>query len=161
MAQRGPWWKEWTGVCDKGLGALKLYTNMLSLSFSHIMMKTIHTFHFCTETSGHSTLFICTPGSELWVTRVQSACLSLGHSLIIKKCSFFKETMQALGCALRPLVPGAGLRDTPLIGELLILQGVWVPDFSINASLCIPLSHHKNDIGGQQVIYKSCVLEPC
>ena len=74
---------------------------------------------------------------------------------------FSKETIQALGSALRPLVPSAGLRDTTLIGELLILQGVWVPDFSINASLCILLSHHKNDIGGQQVIYKSCVLKPC
>lgn len=81
------------------------------------------------------------------MTSVQSGCLSSGHGVIIKKCSFFKETIQALGSALRPLVPSAGLRDMTLIGELLILQGVWVPDVGFNASLCILLRNHKNDIG--------------
>lgn len=49
---------------------------------------------------------------------------------------------------LSALVPGKRLRDIALIGELLILQGIWVPDVSINASRRIPLSNHKNDIGG-------------
>lgn len=62
---------------------------------------------------------------------------------------------------LRAPVPGKRLRDIALIGELLILQGIWVPDVSINASRCILLRNHKNDIGGQQVIHKSCVLKPC
>lgn len=53
------------------------------------------------------------------------------------------------------------LRDIALIGELLILQGIWVPDVSINAARCILLRNHKNDIRGQQVIHKSCVLKPC
>lgn len=44
--------------------------------------------------------------------------------------------------------PGTRLRDIALIGELLILQGIWVPDASINASCCILLRNHKNDIGG-------------
>ncbi len=44
--------------------------------------------------------------------------------------------------------PGARLRDIALIGELLILQGIWVPDVSIDASRCILLRNHKNDIGG-------------
>lgn len=46
------------------------------------------------------------------------------------------------------LVPGARLRDIALIGELLILQGIRVPDVSVNASRCILLRNHKNDIGG-------------
>lgn len=46
------------------------------------------------------------------------------------------------------LVPGARLRDIALIGELLILQGFWVPDVSINVLSCFLLRNHKNDIGG-------------
>lgn len=49
---------------------------------------------------------------------------------------------------LSAFVPGKRLRDIALIGELLILQGIWVPDISINASFGILLRKHKNDIGG-------------
>lgn len=49
---------------------------------------------------------------------------------------------------LNASVPGVRLRDIALIGELLILQGIWVPDVSINAPCRILLRKHKNDIGG-------------
>lgn len=49
---------------------------------------------------------------------------------------------------LNALVSGIRLRDIALIGELLILQGIWVPDVSVNASCSILLRKHKNDIGG-------------
>lgn len=56
---------------------------------------------------------------------------------------------------------GERRRDVALIGELLILQGIRAPDVGVDAAPWILLSNHKDDIGGQQVIHKSCVLKPC
>lgn len=72
--------------------------------------------------------------------------------LILGPRSYYKEvwylyTDEFCG-ELSALVPGTRLKDIALIGELLILQGIWVPDVSINASRCILLRNHKNDIGG-------------
>lgn len=72
-----------------------------------------------------------------------STLLSRGHGPVIKK---FGVCIQSCGELSAP-VPGIRLRDIALIGELLILQGIWVPDVSINVSCCILLRNHKNDIG--------------
>lgn len=77
--------------------------------------------------------------------------------LILGPRSYYKEvwclytgvcvrTSPVASSVLRRQAPR--LRDIALIGELLILQGIWVPDVSINASRCILLRNHKNDIGG-------------
>lgn len=72
--------------------------------------------------------------------------------LILGPRSYYKEVwclyMDKSCSELSALVPGTRLRDIALIGELLILQGIWVPDVSINASRRILLRNHKNDIGG-------------
>lgn len=78
---------------------------------------------------------------------------TFGQFILILRLQFYNEEVasEIIGesCGeLRALVPGKRLRDIALIGELLILQGIWVPDASINASCCILLCHHKNDIGG-------------
>ncbi len=85
---------------------------------------------------------------------VSACCISAFRQfiLILGPGSYYKEvwclyTDESCGELSAP-VPGTRLRDIALIGELLILQGIWVPDVSINASRCILLRNHKNDIGG-------------
>lgn len=85
---------------------------------------------------------------------VSARCISAFRQfiLILGPRSYYKEvwylyTDESCGELSAP-VPGTRLRDIALIGDLLILQGIWVPDVSINASRCILLRNHKNDIGG-------------
>lgn len=85
---------------------------------------------------------------------VSACCISAFTQfiLILGPRSYYKEVwclyMDESCGELSAPAPGARLRDIALIGELLILQGIWVPDVSINASRCILLRNHKNDIGG-------------
>lgn len=71
----------------------------------------------------------------------------LGHGPPIMKKVWCLCMVGSCG-ELSALMPGKRLRDIALIGELLILQGIWVPDVSINASRRFLLRNHKNDIGG-------------
>lgn len=79
------------------------------------------------------------------VVHLGSLFSSWGRRLIMKKLglSIWASPVESLG-----LLSQEKHRDIALIGELLILQGIWVPDASINASCCILLCNHKNDIGG-------------
>lgn len=98
-------------------------------------------YHYAVQFSSikHNACAHCTSafGQFILILGPQSYNEEVGSERIGKSCG-----------ELRALAPGKRLRDIALIGELLILQGIWLPDVSINASCCILLCNQKNDIGG-------------